>query len=119
MQLTDIKELKTLIDQLISNQAKEIPQQNHDLRVKGELGQNHPNPFHQNTSINYFVPSTVKNAKIQITSLNGEILDLIPLKTKGKGQLTIKANTFPSGTYYYSLILDGQINQTKKMILNK
>jgi hypothetical protein len=37
----------------------------------------------------------------------------------GKGQVTIKASSYPADTYYYSLILDGEVIETKRMVLTK
>lgn len=117
------KQFETLNQLVLKNisrdKGKREKTSNSFLNKVGKLDQNQPNPFNQNTIIKYFVPVHIQNAKIQIITLNGQPLESIPISNKGEGQLTIKANTFPNGTYYYSLILDGQISQTKKMVLIK
>ena len=38
------------------------------------------------------------------------------MKTKGAGQLNVYANDLTNGTYSYTLVIDGQIFATQKMI---
>ena len=90
-----------------------------ELNKQANLSQNLPNPFRKNTLVNYFIPQDVQKAEISVTTVNGRILGSIPISNKGKGQLTIKVNDYPADVYYYSLILDGEIIETKKMILMK
>ncbi len=112
------KILNRQVIQLANSKESTTPKSpNSLLKQKGNLGQNQPNPFHQNSTINYFIPENIYTAKIQFTASNGKILNSIALSEKGKGHVVIKTNDFPNGTYFYSLILDGQIHQTKSMII--
>ena len=79
--------------------------------------QNAPNPFNETTIINYVVPSNASRASIQVFDVNGAVLKQIDLADKGAGQLTIRAFELPAGTYVYNLVVDGEIIDTKKMIL--
>ena len=45
------------------------------------------------------------------------LLKSIQLNNKGKGNININMNEFSSGVYQYSLLVDGKIIDTKKMIL--
>jgi hypothetical protein len=36
----------------------------------------------------------------------------------GNGNISISAGTLAAGTYYYSLIINNQVFETKKMVLN-
>ncbi len=83
------------------------------------IEQNAPNPSNGNTVINYYLPSTVKNAQLVINDVNGKVLKMVSLNTKGNGQVNISANDFSNGDYFYSLIADGKKIDTKKMQLIK
>jgi hypothetical protein len=65
------------------------------------------------------VPENVQDAKIQITGMDGQVLGKLNITEAGDGQLTIKAGTYPAGTYFYSLVLDGQVFETKRMVLTR
>ena len=62
-------------------------------------------------------PNGVQQAMLRISDTNGKVLKEETLRKVGRGQIQIKATHFPTGTYYYSLILDGQLFETKRMIL--
>jgi len=83
------------------------------------LEQNAPNPFNRNTVINYFVPQKTGTAVMNITDMNGKLLKTTTLNTQGKGQLVLEAGQLPSGTYQYSLLVNGRLIDTKKMVLTK
>ena len=81
------------------------------------LSQNQPNPFNENTSISYFLPSAIQQAVLYIYDMNGKQLKSIALAEREEGSMVIYANELNPGMYYYSLIADGQIIGTKQMIL--
>ncbi len=120
-QQQQINELKALVEKLLVQKEENPTVGNHELQLKKApaLNQNQPNPFYENTLVDYFIPADVKNAKIQVTAVDGKVIGIINIPEVGKGQVTIKASTYPSGTYYYSLILDGQIIETKQMVLTR
>lgn len=82
------------------------------------LDQNIPNPFNGKTVINYFVPETTSKAQIKITSQNGTELIVSDVQT-GSGILQIDASLIATGIYFYSLIADGVVVDTKQMVLAK
>ncbi|MEM1325797.1 MAG: tail fiber domain-containing protein [Bacteroidota bacterium] len=84
-----------------------------------ELQQNQPNPFSENTTINYFVPDHIRTASLRITDLNGSVLKDIIINEKGTGQVELQAHALSAGSYQYTLILDGQVTATKQMVLTK
>lgn len=83
------------------------------------LAQNVPNPFDKTTTISATIPETVRQAKIAIYNLNGLELQSYDLNKRGKVSVEISGGVLPSGMYLYALISDGQIIDTKKMILKK
>jgi flagellar hook assembly protein FlgD len=86
---------------------------------KAILQQNQPNPFDGSTMIAYKIPESVEAAHLQITAASGKVLKTIPISSKGKGQTILEANALPEGTYFYSLVLDGVVQETKQMVLIK
>jgi hypothetical protein len=112
---SDVATLKKQAGTLKS--ASTLPDVNDQTNSKNELYQNVPNPFTGNTRIDYFLSDDVKNAVITIYTLNGTQLKSIPLHLKGNGNVIIYGNELKAGMYLYSLIADGKVIDTKRMVL--
>ncbi len=82
-----------------------------------ELYQNTPNPFSQTTTIGYSLAEKVQKAMVCIYDMNGTQLKCTPLELTAHGKITIDGNEFKAGMYMYSLIVDGQLIDTKRMVL--
>ncbi|MFT3702385.1 MAG: tail fiber domain-containing protein [Agriterribacter sp.] len=83
------------------------------------LEQNTPNPFRGNTTINYKISRENSNAQIVVYDAAGKTLKQYNISPDENGMLRIDAATLPSGTYHYTLFVDGKIVDTKKMVLIK
>lgn len=83
------------------------------------LFQNRPNPFDETTEIECAVASTVSEAALFIYDANGKQLDRFPILERGNISLTIEGYSLDAGIYLYSLIADGQVIDTKRMILTR
>jgi hypothetical protein len=83
------------------------------------LEQNFPNPFNQITTINYTLPQTFNSAKIVISDTSGRVCRQISISGAGAGNTTVSAGSLSAGVYYYSLIVDNMLVDTKKMMLTK
>ena len=83
------------------------------------LYQNAPNPFNIETIIYYEIPSSVNNAQLYVLNMNGSLLKSIPISSRGNGFVTINGQEFSPGMYLYSLIIDGSIIDTKRMLLTQ
>lgn len=83
------------------------------------LGQNRPNPFTVSTSIEACIPSEVKTAVLNIYDLNGREIQQQDIEERGKQTITISASGLPEGIYLYSLIADGKVVETRRMIVDK
>jgi hypothetical protein len=81
------------------------------------LGKNRPNPFSENTSIDYFLPSSVQHATLYIYDLQGKQLKSLTVNERNYGQVTIHGSELQPGIYHYSLIADGKIVGTEQMVL--
>jgi hypothetical protein len=85
---------------------------------ENRLMQNAPNPFSTQTTISYIL-NTGNTAFLNITSLDGKVVKHIDLTGKGKASVMINANELTSGTYTYSLYVDGNVMDTKLMVITK
>jgi len=80
------------------------------------LNQNVPNPFAEQTTISYFITDAVRKAQIFFYDNRGTILKIVDINEKGAGQLNVFAADLSSGVYTYSLVADGNLIETKKMV---
>jgi len=82
------------------------------------LEQNMPNPFKETTAIRYFIPAGSKNAQLTITDNLGRTFKQVTLNTKER-LVNVDATALSSGTYTYTLLVDGKLIESKKMVLAK
>ena len=83
------------------------------------LGQNSPNPFSENTSIEVNIPESVRTAALFIYDMSGKQVEKIAIADRGKLSISVSATGLHEGMYLYSLIADGKVIDTRKMILTK
>lgn len=85
---------------------------------KTSLGQNSPNPFGQETKINYSLGKSVQEANLQIFDANGALVGKYDLE-KGKTSLDLSANKLQPGVYIYVMMADGQTIGTRRMVVTQ
>jgi len=88
-----------------------------DLQIeKATLDQNVPNPFQNETSITYRIP-TQAQVRVRILGQNGQQIDTLVdgLMPKGEYKIIWNASHLPAGMYYYTLEADG-IELVKKAV---
>jgi hypothetical protein len=100
-------------------QYANVPSGNPVLPSGAVLYQNSPNPFSSATVIEYYIPDSATTANLFIFTLNGELLETYPVTAFGHGSISIDGSTLDAGMYLYSLVVDEQIIDTKRMILTK
>lgn len=83
------------------------------------LSQNNPNPFSTSTSIEVSVPEYVKTAALFVFDMSGKQIKCIDITERGISRIPISSEGFTEGMYLYSLIADGKVIGTKKMILER
>lgn len=89
------------------------------------LHQNYPNPFNPVTKIKYDLksafPGLLSNVKILVFNALGKEVEILVKEKKNMGSYEVEFNgsKYPSGLYFYSLNINGQIVDVKKMILIK
>jgi len=93
------------------------PAELQETETVNALFQNTPNPFSQETQIEYTLANDAQNAMICIYNMNGEQLRCFPLNIESSGVITIEGNDLKAGMYLYSLLVDDQLIDTKRMVL--
>ncbi|MDY0217193.1 MAG: tail fiber domain-containing protein [Bacteroidales bacterium] len=83
------------------------------------LEQNVPNPFAEKTTINYNIPEGISFAHIIFSNNYGKIIKTVDITSSGQGSIIVYASNLSSGIYNYSLIVDGKVIETKRMICAK
>ena len=84
-----------------------------------KLYQNSPNPWNSETVIRYCLPQNVAAASIYIYDMQGKQLKNIPATGRGESSVTLGASGLQAGMYLYALVADGQLIDSKQMILTK
>jgi hypothetical protein len=103
-----------------TNTSSEIPD-------KYFLSQNYPIPFNPTTKINYELPASRQSGRVTnyvsvivCDVLGNEVKTLVnEIKPAGSYELEFEGSNLPSGIYFYSLLIDGNVFDTKRMILLK
>lgn len=83
------------------------------------LHQNEPNPFSETTHIKCDISKEVTSAMLYIYNMNGEQIDEYVISERGNTKVCIDGETLKPGMYLYTLITDGTIVDTKRMILTR
>lgn len=120
-QQTQITELKSMIGSTQNSaerKANNVKTVSISLSDKNSivLNQNVPNPFAESTSISYNVPSDFNKAQIIFTAVDGTVIKVVDIKEKGAGNINVFADDLSHGIYTYSLVIDGKLIDTKKMV---
>jgi photosystem II stability/assembly factor-like uncharacterized protein len=91
-----------------------------DIPSDYELYQNYPNPFNPITNIKYQI-SKSGHIILKIYNIQGkEVYTLVNQKQhEGIYEADFDGTSYSSGVYFYSLIVDGQVIDTKKMVFLK
>ena len=125
--IESIKELQVQVSELQSQLADATPKKapgqvgesgNNMGQADAQLYQNTPNPFNQETEIGYRLPVSLNSASVCIYNLNGQQLKKYPLSVDSlNGKVTLSASEFAPGIYIYSLVINNQVVDSKRMTL--
>jgi Secretion system C-terminal sorting domain len=85
------------------------------------LMQNYPNPFNPTTKIKYSVKRETSNVKLVIYDVTGKEIAALVNQAQRPGiyETEFSGSGLSSGVYYYSLLVDGERIDTKKMAIIK
>ena len=122
-----IKELKTELDDLKEavassgtrkvNAATNIATNTLD-EGWGSISQNTPNPFTGQSTVRVSVPDDASDAYVDILTLNGASVKRIPV-SNGLSEVSLSSFDFVPGTYLYTLVVNGKVTETRRMIVNR
>lgn len=86
-----------------------------------KLYQNYPNPFNPKSNIKYQISKGSVNVKIAVFDITGKLVAILINEKHGAGtyELSFDGSAYSSGVYFYSLIIEGKVIDTKKMLLIK
>ncbi len=115
-----IEELKVTLNKSVN---KSFSAQNEntieDISIS-KLFQNRPNPFSEQTIIAYEIgQSEFQSALILVYDINGKLIIQHPVLENGIGEFLIGRKELQPGIYIYSLLVNQQEVDTKRMILLK
>lgn len=83
------------------------------------LLQNAPNPFSAASEVRYYVPESMTDARVEIADLKGVVVQTIELQEKGLNSVNFDAGRIGNGSFVYTLYVEGQIIDSRIMIINK
>ncbi len=83
------------------------------------LDQNIPNPFRGITRIGYFLPQGTQQASLLVHDSRGREIKRIRLQEAGKGQVELQTRNLATGRYSYSLYVDGNLIDTRQMVVEQ
>lgn len=113
-QQAEIEELKKQNEQL-REIIEKLDNNANNYLTTAWMKQNTPNPVRIRTTIQYFIPTDIRSARILLTNAKGQQLKVY--NVSGPGTIEINTETLPSGQYHYTLVADGKTLSTKQLII--
>jgi len=111
----DLQPLISDLESRVTALEAQVGIKNNDM-INAVVSQNVPNPYKTETSISYFIPAETQKASIVIYNINGLKINEYPINERGNGSLKISGNNIETGTFFYTLVLDGKKLESKIMI---
>ncbi len=127
-QMTDLKstiaQMQSAMSQCCNSfssnmQSAESSQQVTTITDMPKLDQNVPNPFNGSSYISYYIPQGFHSAQLMVVDISGNVMKTYGLANSGYGKQVISGSEMAAGMYQYSLLIDGKLIDTKKMMLTK
>lgn len=123
-------------DKIITNQQKQLDEQKqlidaltqkasgttgintlNTVETGFQMSQNEPNPFTHETVVKYILPQTINTAFMAVYDLTGKQITTFAISEKGSSSLTITSEKLAAGIYIYSIVADGKVVDSKRMIV--
>lgn len=122
--IRSIQELKQELDE-VKGEAKAITRSVNDesayfnaVGAANVLYQNTPNPFKEQTIIRFSLADDVRDASICIFDMTGKTIKKLPISS-GMESVSIGGYELGEGMFLYSLVVNGQVIDTKRMVISK
>jgi hypothetical protein len=114
----EIAELKGTSPRKAKAQPTAIEERVSDIDVV-RMDQNKPNPFSESTVITLNIPKESQSASIFIYDMSGKQVQSLPVSERGETNITVYASDLAAGMYIYTLVVDGKVVVTRRMIVSK
>ncbi|MBR4199143.1 MAG: T9SS type A sorting domain-containing protein [Bacteroidales bacterium] len=85
--------------------------------TNSHLDQNIPNPFDEGTNIGYYISTDATMATLYIFNMSGILIDALNITQFGTGSIDFDGSLLPEGMYVYTLVVDGNIADSKRMMI--
>ncbi|HPQ35804.1 MAG TPA: T9SS type A sorting domain-containing protein [Tenuifilaceae bacterium] len=114
----DYDGLIPVLVEALKEQQKQIDELNRKISELNLLSSSNlfPNPTDYYANIKTSIPSTTKKAVLMIYNSEGKLIKQINIEDRGNSIITFDTSNLMSGIYVCSLIADGNILLSKKMI---
>lgn len=118
--IRSIQELKQELDEAKGSTARTrgTTDVSDAISNQNKLYQNTPNPFKEQTIIRFSLADDVKDAAICIFDMTGKTIKRLPISS-GMDSVSVGGYELGEGMFLYSLIVNGQEIDTKKMVISK
>ncbi|MCY7363491.1 MAG: T9SS type A sorting domain-containing protein, partial [Ignavibacteria bacterium] len=102
------------------SQLTNVPNNSISIQREFKLYQNFPNPFNPTTSIKYEMPLSAY-VLIEIYNVSGVKIQTLVNENQVSGTYEVKfdGSNLSSGVYFYSLLVNENVLDTKRMVLIK
>jgi hypothetical protein len=87
-----------------------------DVMKGGKISDAYPNPATSFINVDYQLTTEVEQAKVRIINLLGAVVSESEIEPSGNN-LKIDVSNLESGVYFYSVLVNGDIYKTKKLII--
>ena len=89
-----------------------------DALKGGKISSLYPNPATTVVNIDYDIPLEIESASIRIVNIFGSLVKVSDIEP-ASNKLSIDVSDMEAGIYFYSVLLNNHVYQTKKLIIRK
>lgn len=82
----------------------------------GFVSEVYPNPAVNQVSIDYQLTPQVNQARVMVYNVLGSLVREVALD-RGNGKMSLDVSGLDKGVYFYSILVNGDVYQTKKLII--
>lgn len=111
--IADLESRLEALERLIEGATGVESTMNTDVKL-----QSHPNPANGMTTFSYSIPQNFVSAKILIRNINGQEVGSFNISTQ-EGNTEYNIADLKQGMYVYTLVVDGQVVKTEKLMVQE
>ncbi len=87
-----------------------------DAMNGGSISDIYPNPATNYVSVDYNMPAEVNSAKVSIVNLLGAVVKESVIE-RSSNKLTMDISELEGGIYFYTVLINGDVYKTKKLVI--